>query len=143
MSATTLEERFWPKVTKAASCWIWTGARTTSGYGTIRFGRPDRVTYLAHRLSYTWHVGPIPDGLVIDHLCRNRACVNPEHLDPVPQSVNMNRSRRPMCRRGLHAMTDDNITPTSKGSRSCTACIKEKRQRRTIREAEARKAARA
>lgn len=66
-------ERFWPKVDKGESCWSWTGHRNRDGYGTYG-GR------LAHRIAYERSVGPIPSGMTIDHLCRNHACVRPEHL---------------------------------------------------------------
>jgi hypothetical protein len=70
-------------------CWIWQRAISSTGYGTIT--RRRGVRGLAHRLYYEWFVGPIPDGLVIDHLCRNPACVNPEHLEPVAQTENVRR----------------------------------------------------
>lgn len=67
-------------VDEASGCWVWTAARTSKGYGQFRIGpRPVR----AHRYAYTLLVGPIPDGLQLDHLCRNRLCVNPGHLEPV------------------------------------------------------------
>ncbi len=65
-------------------CWGWAGRIDGAGYG--RWSR-----HLAHRLSYEFHVGPIPEGLVIDHLCRNRSCVNPVHLEVVTQKVNVRR----------------------------------------------------
>lgn len=71
-------------------CWEWQGAKWPSGYGMIRFGSR---RLLAHRVTYERMVGPIPDGLVLDHLCRNTSCVNPEHLDPVTVAVNNQRRR--------------------------------------------------
>jgi hypothetical protein len=92
--------RFWSKVTKSPNpdgCWTWTGARTTDGYGrfsiTVEPGRYRHVK--AHRWSYEHTIGPIPDGLTIDHhdqRCRNRACVNPDHLEPVTRTENIRRA---------------------------------------------------
>ena len=92
----TIEERFWAKVDKNGpqpdgidgTCWVWTASVNNVGYGQLKDGPR---TAKAHRLSYEWCVGPIPDGLVIDHLCRVRRCVNPDHLQPVPQMVNSQR----------------------------------------------------
>lgn len=70
-------------------CWLWTGIINTHGYGYIRFNGKMRR---AHRVSYEHFVGPIPDGLELDHLCRCRNCVNPDHLEPVTSSINSLRS---------------------------------------------------
>ena len=72
------------------SCWLWTAARTTpGGYGKVKL---DGRTCLAHRVAFEELVGPIPDGLQLDHLCRVRECVNPAHLEPVTASENLRRS---------------------------------------------------
>lgn len=79
------------------ACWIWTGARQTTGYGNILYLGKVR---LAHRLVYEILRGPIPDGLDLDHLCRVRWCVNPDHLEPVTRSVNLKRGEKmgkPWC----------------------------------------------
>lgn len=70
------KERFWEKVNKTDSCWNWIGAKQ-NGYG---IARANGKSNLAHRLSYSWEVGEIPDGVQLDHMCHNRSCVNPAHL---------------------------------------------------------------
>jgi hypothetical protein len=71
-------------------CWHWTAAKTYSGYGMFGGGYAGKVT-TAHRWIYDRVVGPIPAGMVIDHLCRNKSCVNPDHLEAVTQSINLRR----------------------------------------------------
>ena len=80
----SFEERFWAKVIKTETCWNWTGAKV-NGYGVVK---RDTVQGQAHRYSYEMAKGPIPDGLFIDHICRNPSCVNPDHLRPVTQKQN-------------------------------------------------------
>lgn len=89
----TREERFWAKVDRSGDCWRWTGALARGGYGFAVVGsRDDPQRYRnAHRFAYELSVGPIPEGLELDHLCRNRRCVNPAHLEPVTHSENMRR----------------------------------------------------
>lgn len=89
------EERFWANVIKGPTCWEWTGAqvgRANEKYGHTRMG-------MAHRVAYELLVGPIPKGLVLDHLCRNRLCVNPAHLEPVTQRTNILRGNGACARR--------------------------------------------
>src|SRR5690349_6193803 len=120
---TTLE-RFWSHVLKTESCWLWTGA-LTKGYGHFRIS--PRVEVLAHRFAYEQLVGPIADGLELDHLCRTPACVNPAHLEPVTHAVNMARGifvTAATCKNG-HAWTEEN-TLRVRGRRFCRACNREK-----------------
>lgn len=109
-------------------CWMWTASTNALGYGKfgIRGGwKP------SHRVSYELHVGPVPDGLELDHLCRNPRCVNPDHLEPVTHAENVRRGdarnngqryreRRTHCARG-HALTAENEYRW-RGLRMCRAC---------------------
>lgn len=106
-------------------CWDWVGAVHTNGYGLFWNNKKLRR---AHRVFYEMTRGPIPKGLVIDHLCRNKLCVNPDHLEAVTQKENLSRgggpipayARRTHCHRG-HALTPDNRY-RSDPSRRCRAC---------------------
>ena len=84
-----LSVRLWAKVDKSGDCWIWTGCRIRHGYG--RISGPGRKPLLAHRVAYELTYGPIPDGLELDHLCRNPSCVRPDHLEPVTHLENVRR----------------------------------------------------
>lgn len=86
----TAEERFWAKVDKDGpnGCWLYLGALQGKGYGLISVVAKD---VKAHRFAYESVVGPIPDGLSLDHLCRNPQCVNPAHLEPVTHLENVRR----------------------------------------------------
>ncbi len=86
----SLEERFWAKVEVAGKCWVWTDHIGENGYGQLRNGR----TFIsAHRYSYQLLRGVVPDGLVINHVCKNKTCVNPDHLEAVPQFINKRRGK--------------------------------------------------
>jgi hypothetical protein len=107
-------------------CWTWTGGKTTAGYGVVRIDAP-RPGYV-HRLSYTLLVGPISDGLHTDHLCRNRACCNPSHLEPVTPRVNILRgekAQKPECANG-HPLEGDNLVWSKEDGRHphrrCRTC---------------------
>lgn len=138
---------FWNRVDVRSEfeCWRWKGALTHNGYG--RFApRLDGVLvrWMAHRAAYELTNGQIPDGLVLDHLCRNRDCCNPAHLEPVPHAVNVLRgesqsaenARKSECVDG-HPFSIENTYITKRGTRHCRAC-----QNRRSREYAARKAQR-
>lgn len=134
----TFAERVWNKIEKTETCWIWTGAKDGHGYGRIASTKMDpgpRRWCGVHRVVYEIMVGPIPDGMVLDHLreiCGNVACCNPAHLEPVTQRENLQRSpdtlsgkeaRRTHFKCG-HSKSSENIT-WDNGSRRCKPCRRE------------------
>jgi hypothetical protein len=121
MRASPPEKRFWAKVDKdgPGGCWIWTGA-LVRGYGQTSIHGRKRV--YTHRFSWELHRGPIPPGLVLDHLCRNPPCCNPDHLEPVTNLENLRRAVRPVrthCKRG-HPVSEMYTNP--QGERQCRTC---------------------
>lgn len=112
-------ERFWEKVEKTDSCWLWTAALSQDGYGLFRDGRSQS----AHRWLYKQLVGEIPDGLQLDHLCRVRNCVNPAHLEPVTLAENARRGRLTHCKRG-HELTPENTYV----QRACKLCYQARKE---------------
>jgi hypothetical protein len=130
----TVADRFWSKVDKTETCWLWTASIDGDGYGWFRlYGRLER----SHRIAYELLIGPIPDGLQLDHLCRNRGCVNPDHLEPVPLIENVMRGEGPMavnarkthCIHG-HEFTDANTDRSERGHRRCVTCRRERDRKR-------------
>lgn len=95
-----------------SGCWIWTGYLHKNGYATVKFDNSKR-TMMAHRVSYLSFKGEIPGGLVLDHKCKNRSCVNPDHLEPVTYAVNNSRSPKTIrlathCKHG-HPFSGGNL----------------------------------
>lgn len=116
------------------ACWLWRGALTHDGYGRFRPGGPGRRAAMAHRWLYELCVSPVPEGLQLDHLCRVRHCVNPDHLEPVTSRENKLRgiivfSKRALkthCPKG-HPYSGTNVRYTPDGkSRYCLQCKREK-----------------
>lgn len=104
-------------------CWVWLGHISPEGYGKLRM-------QYTHRLSYERFVGPIPPGLHVDHLCRNRYCCKPEHLEPVTHAENIRRAARLIthCPR-QHEYTPENTHITKQGGRVCRTCARERMRR--------------
>jgi hypothetical protein len=107
----SLPERFWEKVEKTDTCWNWTGQRNELGYGLMWLN--GKGGYRAHRMAYELSIGPIPEGMVIDHRCHNASCVNPAHLRACTQKQNSEHKigaskGNPSGRRGVHWRKDTN-----------------------------------
>lgn len=101
-------------------CWLWPGATDRRGYGLVK---RDTHRLSAHRYIWEAHHGPVPEGLILDHLCCNPPCVNPAHLEPVTPQVNSLRGqRRLVCRRG-HLISGLNIKTRRDGKRECRECV--------------------
>lgn len=104
-----------------AGCWSWTASQNGQGYGHVRVGK---ITVGAHVASYRFFVGPISAGMQIDHLCRNRQCIRPDHLEAVTPRVNAQRTAKATkthCNHG-HELTPDNLVPSRLPGRNCLTC---------------------
>jgi hypothetical protein len=111
---------------------MWTGAIDAGGYGRINV---EGQSAYAHRVSYELHVGAIPAGLTLDHLCRNTPCCNPAHLEPVTQGENTLRGESPWAKRKRqthcvngHEFTPENTYIRREGWRQCIACNRARRR---------------
>jgi hypothetical protein len=127
-------EKFWARVDRSGGpdgCWLWMGSRNNYG----QFWRTDiKRKVMAHRFAYELEVGPVPEGLMLDHLCRQRYCVNPRHLEPVTNQENQRRGawgQATHCPNG-HEYTPEN-TGHRNGKRACRACRAASDRRRTER----------
>lgn len=117
--------RFWIGPDRTSGCWQWMGNINSEGYGRLIHERRRRM---AHVWSYELFIGPIPEGKQLDHLCRNPACVNPDHLEPVTRKENILRgvgasainARKQYCPKG-HALLGQNLSGTV-GHRRCRKC---------------------
>lgn len=123
-------ERFWSKVHVGGVCWEWTASTKGNGYGQVK--HPDRKSPMfTHRVAWEMLVGEIPEGMTIDHLCKNTLCCNPDHLEVVTGRVNGLRSGSPValnakkthCPQG-HEYTTDNLVADR--GRRCKVCHRKK-----------------
>lgn len=116
--------RLLSRIQKTEDCWLWLGQVNNKGYGLFSL---DGTKIGAHSASYRLHVGPVPDGLELDHLCRNPLCVRPSHLEPVTHAENQRRmgDARSHCIHG-HPYTSDNTYRTPDGRKRCRACARER-----------------
>lgn len=136
-------DRFWRRVEKTQTCWNWNGALNHGGKGYGRFRGDDGKWYLPHRWAYQQLVGVIPEGLTVDHLCKNTRCVRPDHLEAVSIRENVLRgdgppalnARKTMCPKG-HQLSGDNLQIRASGRRACRACVRVNERERHRRNAD-------
>lgn len=133
----TLLERFMAKVDTSGACWTWLGTRGNKGYGRLWV---DGTNAMAHRVAYELAFGDIPEGSQIDHLCRNRGCVRPSHLEAVTCLENLHRSpitqatqnaAKTHCPQG-HPYSGDNLRHKKGGGRVCRTCARDYARRKHI-----------
>ena len=132
MAQNTVED-FWRRVDKTESCWTWKGEIVSSGYGRFPW-QSGRI--LAHRFSFSLVNGPIPAGMFIDHICRNRSCVNPSHMELVTHRDNVLRgigptaenARKTHCKNG-HQLEEPHVYRYG-NNRQCRICALARSMRR-------------
>lgn len=131
-------QRIADKSQMSGECWVFGGAQHSNGYGAVGMIENGRkVTRFVHRVAYRVLVEEIPDGLQLDHLCRNRKCWNPAHLDPVTHRVNGMRGASPTvavrlsgaCMKG-HPQTEGNVYRKPNGHQQCAVCARATAKRR-------------
>ncbi|MUN41494.1 HNH endonuclease signature motif containing protein [Actinomadura litoris] len=127
-----LDERLWARIDADGPCWLWTGAKHRNGYGAINRGRRGLGTAVVHRFVWELLVGPVPEGMDLDHLCRVRECCNPDHLQPVSRPDNVARGAyragAPRAFRCDHPETPANTVRTGR-QRTCRTCKNEANRR--------------
>jgi len=122
--------RFFNRVEPTGFCWYWTGGITGRGYGNFSYKHSNNC--LAHRVSYEFFIGKIPEDLVLDHLCRNTICVNPDHLEVVTQAVNNARRKfviKSRCSRGHVRTPDTALRRENRQSHECKICHRDRERR--------------
>lgn len=139
-------EYFNQRITQSGDCWQWTATLTEKGYARFARRNSNGKRIRSHRFAYEYYVADIPEGLTLDHLCRNKSCVNPWHLEPVPNSVNVARRYDPnvtqvrdwengTCTNGHNLSVVGYYKKIRNGrlSPECRGCRKEQRMRYLIR----------
>ena len=139
----TVQDRFWAKVDASGDCWNWMGGKSSDGYGSFRQPYPGEGrdgANGAHLFAWRLLVGPVPTGTELDHRCKNRDCVNPDHLEPVTHQINAARGAAKLtiaalkpatnttgiCRNGLHDITNPaNVRNRKNGMWQCWPCLQQ------------------
>lgn len=128
-----VKNRFLQKIVinKKTKCWEWTAHKSKLGYGVMRYGPRALGVREAHIIAYEIFTGPVPEGKELDHLCRNRGCVNPSHLEPVTHHENMRRGHhatKTHCKNG-HEFDEKNTLIGKNGRRHCRKCADARRKK--------------